>query len=134
MGASEDNLLRTIGLYRKTFAEFLVVGSLLRQLEGTSSCFRPRHRSQLTLARPSLSPFCAKRSGTERQAFLRMREYEDDASETETRAEREKEQMNDMDGPTEVQDEDGEQFHVDTEDPENNVDESDGSESDDSTD
>lgn len=38
-----------------------------------------------------------------------------------------------MDGTTEVQDEDGEQVYVDTESPENNVDESDASESDDLT-
>lgn len=39
-----------------------------------------------------------------------------------------------MGGLTVVQDKGREQFHVDTENPENNVDESDGSESDDSRD
>jgi hypothetical protein len=110
VGGNEEHLLHSIKIYRQTFAELLVVGSQLRRLEGAFSlASSTSSRTSLTLTLPVISIS----AGQNRQAFLRIQDRRDSASLDDSRAQREMQAMNNMDGPIEIEGSGGRQFQVD---------------------
>lgn len=110
VSGNEEHLLYSIKIYRQTFAELLVVGSQLRRLEGAFPL------ASSTSSRTSLTlpfTFNSISAGQNRQAFLRIQDRRDSASLAESRAQREMQAMNNMDGPIEIEGSGGRQFQVD---------------------